>query len=155
MLSKAFLYILSFIFVLIMAIYLFISDSYKLSVEAKYYYTIEHYDMALELSKKSFELDRYNRMASTIMTQSQIAMLFVEYNQQAQKYLDQIAAIIEKEDVTRADKIKIKFICEIMIEKHKKISETVLTQHNLVAQSRAYLDEFKKLHEKVSLSLQK
>jgi len=130
--------------------YFFLNPSYERSLEAKFHYAMGDYKQAQELATEAFEMNAYNRMASTIMTQSQTAMKFVNYIEESKKYMSEIAQIASGDGVSRGDRAKVKMICEIMIETHMKIAATVLTDKNLVKEAKEYNDKFKKLHDDIT-----
>ncbi len=130
--------------------YFFLNPSYERSLEAKFYYTMGDYKQAQELATEAFEMDVYNRMASTIMTQSQTAMKFVNYINESKKYMSQIAEIASANGVSDAQRAKVKIICEIMIESHVKVTATVLTDKALVEEAQSYKEKFEKLHDEIT-----
>lgn len=129
------------------------SHSYQLSLEAKVYYYLGHYSKAKKLAKKAHNEDRYNRMAATIMTQSTLALEYLDYNQRAVEYLAKIKLISQKKYIDKADKIRIKFMADIMVESFPKLTSTVLIDSDLKEASKAYALEFEKIREKVIQSL--
>ena len=133
--------------------YFFLNPSYERSLEAKFYYTIGDYRQAQELATEAFEMNQYNRMASTIMTQSQTAMKFVNYIDESKKYMAEIAKIASGNGVSSSDRAKVKMICEIMIASHVKITSTVLTDKDLVIEAQNYRDKFQKLHDEITSKL--
>lgn len=142
-----------------MAIYFMFNPSYQRSLEAKYYYITGDYKEAYTLASEAFGLDGYNRMAATIMTQSQTAIKFVDYIDEAKKYLGQISKMAEASSITDSDKAKIKMMCEIMMESFVKISpidrdgRAVLLDDDLIEEARHYHQQFADLHEKITASL--
>jgi tetratricopeptide (TPR) repeat protein len=130
--------------------YFFLNPSYERSLEAKFHYAMGDYKQAQELATEAFEMNAYNRMASTIMTQSQTAMKFVNYIEESKKYMNEIAKIASGDGVSRSDRAKVKIMCEIMIASHVKISATVLTDKDLIREAKEYNDKFKKLHDDIT-----
>jgi len=139
--------------ILFMIGYFYFNPSYERSLEAKFYYTLGDYKQAQELATQAFEMNSYNRMASTVMTQSQTAMKFVNYIQESKRYMDEIAKIASNDGVSDAQRVKVKMICEIMIASHVKIAPTVLTDHDLVKEAQEYRDKFQKLHDEITSKL--
>ena len=135
---------------LVMGIYFLTHPSYDKSIRAKYYYEIGNYKEAYSLAKEAFSLDVYNRMASTIMTQSQTSLKYVSYIQMGQKYMKDINKIATQEVISDADKAKIRLICEIMMSAYVKLAPSVITDKELVRQTAKYHDDFEKLFEKVN-----
>ncbi len=123
------------------------SDSYKYSLEAKLKYALGDYKEAIKLARKAYELDPYNKMSFTILTQSKISIKFLDYIEDAKRYLKQIDTISTQKHIPKSDLLKIKMICEVMIGRYKKLSPTVLTPKELVKKSKKYYDEFKKIYE--------
>jgi hypothetical protein len=132
MYPKVFLIGILTIFLGASALFLFTNSSYQDSIQARVFYFLEDYDLAYELSKKAYEKDVYNKMAFTVYTQSKIALKFVEYINQGNEYLKKIDAISEQEEVSEADRSRIKLMSEIMIESYFELSPSSLTDKKLV-----------------------
>lgn len=130
--------------------YFLLNPSYERSLEAKVYYVMGEYHQAHRLASEAFELNPYNRMASTIMTQSQTAMKFVDYIEEAKLYMGKITDIAKGDGVSDAQRARIRLMCEIMIESFEKISATVVTDKELVQEATNYRDKFKKLHDEIT-----
>jgi len=138
------------VFVLLAALFFFgFSESYKLSLEAKIEYMAGEYAAARKLAKEAFDLDPYNRMAISILAQSKISAQMADYLQDAKSYLAKIETLSAKGDFRRADKIKIKMMCEVMIGRYQKLSPTVLTDKSLAEACKKNYLRFKKIHEKL------
>jgi hypothetical protein len=137
-------------FLMIMGSFVLINPSYEKSITAKYHYEMGNYDEAYILAKESFSLDVYNRMASTVMAQSQTALKYVNYINLSKKYMLQIDKIALHDTISDADKAKIRMICEIMIASYIKLAPSIITDNNLVTQTAKYYQNFEKLSEKVT-----
>jgi len=148
--SKLMIPIVALSLLILMAIYVVVNPSYEKSIRAKYYYEIGEYKEALTLSKEAFALNVYNRMASTITAQSITALKYVDYINDAKKYIKEIDEIATHEFITRADKAKIKIICEIMLGTYKKLAPSIITDPKLIDDSAAYHQKFETLLEKVT-----
>lgn len=135
---------------LIMGVYFLTHPSYDKSIRAKYYYEVGNYKEAYSLAKEAFSLDLYNRMAATIMTQSQTSLKYVAYIQMAQKYMKDINKIATNDVISDGDKAKIRLICEIMNSAYIKLAPSVITDEALVKQTAKYHNDFEKLFEKVN-----
>lgn len=152
-------WLVSFGMVVLMLAYFMFNPSYERSLQAKYYYTTGEYKLAHRLAKEAFELDAYNRMAATIMTQSQMAMKFVGYIEQSKIYHKQISAMADAESISSADKAKMKLMCEIMIDSYEKIAliyrdgRAVVLDKELVDEARTYHRQFVELYEKITATL--
>ncbi|MEA1919427.1 MAG: hypothetical protein U9N52_06255 [Campylobacterota bacterium] len=130
--------------------YFFLNPSYERSLEAKFHYAMGDYKEAQALATEAFEMNAYNRMASTIMTQSQTAMKFVNYIEQSKRYMAQISQIASGDGVSDAQRAKVKMMCEIMMASHLKIAATVLTDKDLVEEANSYNQKFEKLHDEIT-----
>ena len=135
---------------LFMAVYFLVNPSYEKSVKAKYYFEMGEYKDAYSLAQEAFSIDVYNRMAATIMAQSKTSLRYVKYNRQAKKYMSQIDEIAMHEDISEADKAKIRLICEIMIGSYTKLAPSIITDKELVQETANYYHKFEKLLEKVT-----
>jgi hypothetical protein len=111
--------------VLILAVYFyFIFDkSYMLSSEAKRYYAAEEYEEASELAQKAYDLNQYNRMAFTILVQSEESLKWRKYIDETSKYLAFIEEVSYKKKIERSDLLRIKIICEIAVANHEKLNQ--------------------------------
>jgi len=148
--AKLFFPLIAFGFVVAMFIYFALNPSYQKSLEAKFYYEIGDYKEAYELANEAFSMDVYNRMAATIMAQSKTSMKYKAYIEDAKKYLLEIEEIVSKEEISDADRAKIRMMSQIMIESYKKLAPSVVTDNRLVDEARRYYKNFEELLEKVS-----
>jgi tetratricopeptide (TPR) repeat protein len=137
--------------VLIFLVILFFgfSDSYKYSLEAKVKYAMGNYEEAMELAKKAFDLDPYNKMSFSILAQSKISIKFLDYIKDGQDYLSQIDFISKKSNLQKSDKIKIRMICEVMIGRFKRLTPTVLTDKLLYEKSQNIYNDFVKIYDNI------
>lgn len=136
--------------ILVMGVYFLINPSYERSIRAKYYYELGDYSEAYSLAKEAFGMNTYNRMAATIMTQSQTSLKYVNYINDAKKYMNEIDALVSQEEISDANKAKIKIICEIMTGSYVKLAPSVVTDDDLVQEAAKYYSGFEKLLEKVN-----
>lgn len=132
-----------------MGIYFLLNPSYERSLLAKYHYEMGEYSEAYTLANEAFSMDIYNRMAATIMAQSKISMKYEKYVKDAKKYMKEINEIANHDEISEADKAKIRTICEIMKSSYIKLAPSVITDKELVDEVRGYYKEFESLHEKV------
>ena len=133
-----------------MSIYFYINPSYQKSVQAKYYYEVGEYTEAYSLAKEAFELDLYNRMATTVMAQSTTSLKYVSYIDDGKKYMRDMDEIATHKTISKADKAKIRLVCQIMISSYIKLAPSVITDADLVALAALYHSKFEKLLEKVN-----
>lgn len=146
--SKYFVTLLAVLIIFSMAVYFIINPSYEKSLKAKYYYETGDYKEAYTLAKEAFAIDIYNRMASTVMAQSQIALKYYNYVEDAKKYMKEIDSIATHKNITSSDRAKIKMICNIMIDAYVKLAPSVITDEALVKEAKEYYENFEKLLEK-------
>ena len=142
--------IAAFVFVIIMVVYFLSYPSYEKSLEAKYYYETAQYNKAYKSANKAFSMDKYNRMASTIMAQSKTALKYVDYIDEAKKYMLTINEIANKPTISDADRARIKMMSEIVIDSYVKLAPSVITDKSLQNEAKKYHDDFEKLLEKVN-----
>jgi len=148
--SRVLVALIATVFLLMMGVYFLVNPSYDKSLRAKYYYEIGDYKQALALAKESFNMDIYNRMASTVMAQSITALKYVSYIEDANKYMEDINEIATHEVISDADRAKIRLICGIMLSSYVKLAPSVVTDKQLVKDAAKYYNGFEKLLEKVN-----
>jgi len=150
--SRLFIPLIALFLLFMMVVYFIANPSYEKSLRAKYYYETGDYKEAYSLAKEAFGLDLYNRMAATIMTQSQTSLKYVSYIDDSKKYMKSIDEIARKDSISDADKAKIKMMCEIMLSAYIKLAPSVVTDDELVKQAAEYHNKFEKLLEKINRS---
>lgn len=132
------------------SVYFFSSNSsYQNSIQARIYYFLGNYESAYELAKEAYEQDNYNKMANTVMTQSKIAKEYEAYIKQGNNYLVRIDEISSKKDYTEADKVRVKMMCEIMIDSYGELLPSTLTDKSLLKSSKKMQKKFIQLHEEL------
>ena len=140
-------------FLLLMGAYFLFNPSYQKSLEAKVHYSMGDYQKAYVLSSEAYALEPYNRMANSIMVQSKYALRYVNYNTEAQEYLKTISSYAKQDKISIAEQMRIKMMCDIMIDKHHKMQPTILIDKALVKESLRYYEQFVDLHEKLIKTL--
>jgi tetratricopeptide (TPR) repeat protein len=148
--SRVFVFVVAASLLFIMALYFLINPSYEKSLRAKYYYETGKYAEAYNLAKEAFDIDVYNRMAATVMAQSQTSLKYKNYIDDAKKYMKGIDEIAKHKQISDADKAKIKMMCNIMLGSYVKLAPSVITDEELVQEAAAYHAKFEKLLEKVT-----
>lgn len=136
-----------FIAIFIIALFglFFYSDnSYKLALEAKFYYESKEYEKALNLSQKALDLDAYNKMAATTLNQSKAAMKFSSYIKNGKEYLDRIKKMSQN-GVSKADNERIKMMCDVMIEDFESLKNSALLDDELKSEALKMKEAFAKL----------
>ncbi len=135
--------------IVLLAIYTFgFTESYKTSLKAKLKYFEGDYKEAKKLAKKAFDEDPYNRMAIGVLAQSKISVEFVDYIDDAKKYIQKIEKMTKKGNFSNRDKIRIKMMCEVMLQRYKKLNSTVMTDKDLSKEAKKYYMRFKSIYEK-------
>jgi len=132
------------------SVYFFSSNSsYQDSIQSRIYYFLGNYESAYDLAKKAYEQDSYNKMANTVMTQSKIAKEYEAYIKEGNEYFIRIDEISSKKDYTGADKVRIKMMCEIMIDSYDELAPSTLTDESLQHSSLKMQKKFIQLHEEL------
>lgn len=132
-----------------LSVWIFFHPSYQKSAEGRFYYMIGEYEQAYEHSNQAFLLDRYNRMASTVMAQSKMAMKYVRYNEEARKYKKEIHRIAAQPNVSDQERSKIKMMTNIVIDGHNKLGSSVIIDQSLIDEANDHYHQFKKLHDEL------
>ena len=136
-----------FIAIFIIALFglFFYSDnSYKLALEAKFYYESKEYEKAINLSQKALDLDIYNKMASTTLNQSKAAMKFSSYIKNGKEYLERIKKMSQN-GVSKADNERIKMMCDVMVEDFESLKNSALLDDELKSEALKMKEAFAKL----------
>ena len=136
-----------FIAIFIIALFglFFYSDnSYKLALEAKFYYENKEYEKAINLSQKALDLDAYNKMAATTLNQSKAAIKFNSYIKNGKEYLDRIKKMSQN-GVSKADNDRIKMMCDVMIEDFESLRNSALLDDELKSEALQMKEAFAKL----------
>ena len=127
--NKASIFIAIFIIALF-GLFFYSDNSYKLALEAKFYYENKEYEKALNLSQKALDIDIYNKMANTILNQSKAAMKFSSYIKNGKEYLERIKKMSQS-SVSKADSERIKMMCDVMIEDFDDLKNSALLDNEL------------------------
>ena len=125
------------------------NSSYQNSIQARIYYFLGNYESAYNLAKEAYEQDSYNKMANTVMTQSAISKEYEAYIKQGNEYFTKIDEISSKEDYIEADKLRVKMMCEIMIESYNELAPSTLTDESLQLSSQKMQKKFIQLYEEL------
>ncbi len=141
-------FLVAFIFIAAMVLYFGFHPSYEKSLEAKFYYETGNYKQAYSLAKEAFELDPYNKMAATVMTQSQYSLRYVNYIEDAKRYIKEIQKLVEDGEIDETKRAKIRTIADIMVEAYNKLAPSVVVEKELIKEAKEYHDKFEKLLQK-------
>ena len=145
--------LLALLTVLVMYLFFMLNPSYEKSVSARYYYEVGEYKLAHKLAVEAIALDTYNKMAITIESQSVRALRYVEYIEQAKRYLAEINSIAAQQSVSAADAARVRSMCVIVIEGYDKLGSSILVEQQLLDDALMYQTKFKKLYEKINKSV--
>jgi tetratricopeptide (TPR) repeat protein len=126
-----------------------LNDSYRLSLEARYYFEKGDYVTAYDKAKEAYILDPYNRMAFTVYTQSQIAKQWVEFLNDADKYFKKIEEIANKPNLTDKERQRVKIMLEILLDEYKNLKPSLLISDELKQKAKIQYEKAKEIYEKV------
>jgi len=126
-----------------------LNDSYRLSLEARYYFENGEYNKAYEKSKEAYLLDPYNRMAFTVYTQSQIAKEWQNFLSDADKYFKKIEEIANKDHLNDKERQRVKIMLEILLDEYKNLKPSLLISDDLKNKAKSQYEKAKKIYEKV------
>lgn len=129
-------------------LFFYSDNSYKLALEAKFYYESKEYEKAINLSQKALDLDTYNKMAATTLNQSKAAMKFNSYIKNGKEYLERIKKMSQN-GVSKADKERIKMMCDVMIEDFESLKNSALLDEELKSEALKMKEAFAKLKNKL------
>ncbi|MDH5465604.1 MAG: hypothetical protein OEW60_08210 [Thiovulaceae bacterium] len=133
--------------------YFLVSSSYQNSVKAKMHYMLGEYKLAYKLAKQAHEQDRYNRMAATVMAHSTLALEYIDFIDTAKEYKRKITMITKKAHIERPDRLRMKFMAEIIMERYPKLTRSGLIDQSLMDEAKSIYETFKQVHENVIKSL--
>lgn len=145
--NKISIFIAIFI-VALFGLFFYSDNSYKLALEAKFYYESKEYEKALNLSQKALDLDAYNKMAATTLNQSKAAMKFSSYIKNGKEYLERIKKMSQN-GVSKADNERIKMMCDVMIEDFESLKNSALLDEELKSEALKMKEAFAKLKNKL------
>jgi tetratricopeptide (TPR) repeat protein len=129
--------------------YFVFNPSYRLSLEARYYFETGNYEEAYKLASEAFTINPYNRMAFTLKTQSKIAKEWQSFINDADNYFQTIEKIANKPVVTKKDKLRIKMMLEILLDEYKTLKPSLLLPPKLKKEAKEKYLKAKKLYEEL------
>jgi tetratricopeptide (TPR) repeat protein len=129
--------------------YFYLNPSYRLSLEAKYYFETGNYEKAYRLAQEAYVLDPYNRMAFKITVQSRIAESWVRFIKDADDYFSQIEKIAQKKRITKKDRLKIKVMLEILLGEYQTLKSSLLIPESLKIEAKKRYEKAEKLYEEL------
>ncbi|CAD7287213.1 hypothetical protein [Campylobacter suis] len=136
--------ILGISIVLLFSFFFATNGSYQLSFKARFYESIGNYEQALQLSKEALSIDAYNKMATATHANATNSLKFVTYISQGNEYLSKIRAMSDK-GVSKADRERIKIMCEIMIDDFVTLTSVYTRDDELRQNAKDMYENFLKL----------
>lgn len=147
--NKTYLVIISILVLIGFWAFFATNSSYQEALQARFYYEVGNYKKANELAKNAYEKDAYNKMAYTILNQSQIALKYEKFINQANEYLDKISAISKTQNIQKQDISRIKLMCEIVIKDYESLKSSRLTPNSIQNEARDMRDKFLQLQKEL------
>jgi tetratricopeptide (TPR) repeat protein len=129
--------------------YLEYNPSYKLSIEARYYYVIGDYEFAYDLSNQALIIREYNTMAFHIKNRSGLTLKMINFNQEAEEFFNKIKTLIQQKPLKKPNKVRIKMMSEIILSKYENLSFPLVEDDEVKDEAKKYFKEFKIIHNKI------
>jgi tetratricopeptide (TPR) repeat protein len=134
--------------------YFFFNPSYKLSTEARFFYSIADYEEAHRLASEALKIDNYNSMAIHIKSRSGKTLEISKFNRESKEASEKVMEIIRNKGVLlKADKVRIKMMSEIIIGNYEKLHLKVVDDEVLKTEARKHYERFLKLKKEAVESL--
>ena len=140
-------YIILFVIIMLIVGYYTINPTYTKPIEAKAYYEMGEYQKAYQLAKEAYKQNSYNTMAFTVLTQSKISLRWIKFIKDSNNYFSQIDSISNKKIISKADKIRIKMMLEIILGEYKNLPHSKLTDKSLINQANKQYKKAKELYD--------
>ena len=119
-----------------------LSPSYKNALGAKFYYEMGDYETAYRLSKSAYHKDIYNKLAHTVMVQSEISQKYALYIARSNGYLENIQKISKSGKISKANLDKIRMMCDIAVSDYKELKPSNLIDADLQEEAMRIRDKF-------------
>jgi len=129
--------------------YLEYNPSYKLSIEARYYYAIGDYELAYDLANQALIIREYNTMAFHIKNRSGLTLEMINFNQEAEEFLKKIKTFVQQKPLKKPNKARIKMMSEIILSKYENLSFPLVEDDEVKDEAKKYFKEFKIIHNKI------
>ena len=126
-----------------------LSPSYKNALKAKFYYETGDYETAYKLSKSAYNKDIYNKLAHTVMVQSEISQKYALYIACSNDYLEKIQKISKSGKVSKANLDKIRMMCDIAVSDYDLLKPSNLTDPDLQKEAKMIRDKFLTLQKEL------
>lgn len=126
-----------------------LSPSYKNALKAKFYYETGDYKTAYKLSKSAYNKDIYNKLAHTVMVQSEISQKYALYIARSNDYLEKIQKISKSGKVSKVNLDKIRMMCDIAVSDYDLLKPSNLTDPDLQKEAKMIRDKFLTLQKEL------
>ena len=126
-----------------------LSPSYKNALGAKFYYEMGDYETAYKLSKSAYHKDIYNKLAHTVMVQSEISQKYALYIARSNGYLENIQKISKSGKVSKVNLDKIRMMCDIAVSDYAELKPSNLTDSDLQEEAKRIKDKFLTLQKEL------
>jgi len=147
--SKAVILIIGALLAAIFVSFVTLSPSYKNALWAKFYYEMGDYETAYKLSKSAYHRDIYNKLAHTVMVQSEISQKYALYIARSNNYLENIQKISKSGKVSKVNLDKIRMMCDIAVSDYAELKPSNLTDSDLQEEAKRIKDKFLTLQKEL------
>ncbi|WP_304346310.1 hypothetical protein [Campylobacter showae] len=147
--SKAVILIIGALLAAIFVSFVTLSPSYKNALGAKFYYEMGDYETAYKLSKSAYHKDIYNKLAHTVMVQSEISQKYALYIARSNGYLENIQKISKSGKVSKVNLDKIRMMCDIAVSDYTELKPSNLTDSDLQEEAKQIRDKFLTLQKEL------
>ena len=147
--SKTVILIIGALLAAIFVSFVTLSPSYKNALGAKFYYEMGDYETAYKLSKSAYHKDIYNKLAHTVMVQSEISQKYALYIARSNGYLENIQKISKSSKVSKVNLDKIRMMCDIAVSDYAELKPSNLTDSDLQEEAKRIKDKFLTLQKEL------
>ena len=147
--SKTVILIIGALLAAVFVSFVTLSPSYKNALGAKFYYEMGDYETAYKLSKSAYHKDIYNKLAHTVMVQSEISQKYALYIARSSGYLENIQKISKSGKVSKVNLDKIRMMCDIAVSDYAELKPSNLTDSDLQEEAKRIKDKFLTLQKEL------
>ena len=147
--SKTVILIIGALLATVFISFITLSPSYKNALQAKFYYEMGDYQTAYKLSKSAYHKDIYNKLAHTVMVQSEISQKYTLYIARSNGYLKNIQKISKSGKVSKTNLDKIRMMCDIAVSDYAELKPSNLTDSDLQEEAKRIKDKFLTLQKEL------
>lgn len=113
----------------------------------------DDFQKAYDLASEAYRQNNYNMMAFTVQQQSMVILKLQKIIEEAKEHYAKIQNIANKHNIDNNDKIRIKFLCEIIIDKFDSLNFPLLHKAFLYDEAKQYRDEFVKILQNIKIKV--